>query len=191
MALTRKMLKAMGIDDEKIDQIIEEHVEVTDALKSQRDAATGERDQLKKKLDDAAEEGGQEWKAKYEAERKAFEAYKADAEAEKGAAKVRALYRSELEGLGITGSRADAVLRATDLSKVEVEDGKLKDPEAVRKAIESEWAEFIPQKRTQGAGVANPPAGGGDAKTMDEIAKMKNPRERQAEIAKLLESEGE
>lgn len=191
MALTRKMLKAMGIEDEKIDQIIEEHVEVTDALKSQRDAATGERDQLKKKLGDAAEEGGQEWKAKYEAERKAFEAYKADAEAEKGAAKVRALYRSELEGLGITGSRADAVLRVTDLSKVEVEGGKLKDPEAVRKAIESEWAEFIPQKRTEGAGVANPPAGGEKAKSMDEIAEMKNPRERQAEIAKLLESEGE
>lgn len=191
MALTRKMLKAMGIEDEKIDQIIEEHVEVTDALKSQRDASIGERDQLKKKLDGAAEEGGQEWKEKYEAERKAFAAYKAEAEAEKGAAEVRALYRSELEGLGITGSRADAVLRVTDLSQVEVEGGKLKDPEAVRKAIESEWAEFVPRKRTEGAGVANPPAGGEKAKTMGEIAEMKNPRERQAEIAKLLESEGE
>ena len=191
MALTRKMLKSMGIDEEKIDQIIEEHVEVTDALKGKLDAATGERDRLKKELDGAAEEGGKEWKDRYEAERKAFAAYKAEAEAEKGAAQVRALYRSELEGLGITGARADAVLKVTDLSKVETEGGKLKDPEAVRKAIESEWAEFIPQKRTEGAGVANPPAGGGKAKTMGEIAEMKNPRERQAEIAKLLESEGE
>ena len=31
------MLKAMGIEDEKIDQIIEEHAESVDALKAQRD----------------------------------------------------------------------------------------------------------------------------------------------------------
>ena len=37
MALTRKMLKAMGIEDEKIDQIIEAHTETVDALKEERD----------------------------------------------------------------------------------------------------------------------------------------------------------
>ena len=42
MALTRKMLKAMGIEDEKIDQIIEAHTETTDALKQQRDEAKAE-----------------------------------------------------------------------------------------------------------------------------------------------------
>ena len=34
MALTRKMLKAMGIEDDKIDQIIEAHTETVDGLKS-------------------------------------------------------------------------------------------------------------------------------------------------------------
>ena len=37
MALSRKMLRAMGIEDEKIDQIIEAHTESIDALKEQRD----------------------------------------------------------------------------------------------------------------------------------------------------------
>ena len=37
MSLTRKMLKAMGIEEEKIDQIIEAHTESIDALKEQRD----------------------------------------------------------------------------------------------------------------------------------------------------------
>lgn len=37
MALTRKMLKAMGIEDEKIDQIIEEHAESVNALKAKLD----------------------------------------------------------------------------------------------------------------------------------------------------------
>ena len=31
------MLKAMGIEDEKVEQIIEEHVESVDALKAERD----------------------------------------------------------------------------------------------------------------------------------------------------------
>lgn len=37
MALTRKMLKAMGIEDEKIDQIIDEHAESVNALKAKLD----------------------------------------------------------------------------------------------------------------------------------------------------------
>lgn len=35
MALTRKMLKAMGIEDEKIDQIIDAHTETVEGLKDQ------------------------------------------------------------------------------------------------------------------------------------------------------------
>lgn len=35
MSLTRKMLRAMGIEDDKADQIIEAHAETVDALKQQ------------------------------------------------------------------------------------------------------------------------------------------------------------
>ena len=38
MSLTRKMLKAMGIEEEKIDQIIEAHSETVDSLKAVRDS---------------------------------------------------------------------------------------------------------------------------------------------------------
>ncbi|WP_154515872.1 MULTISPECIES: hypothetical protein [unclassified Collinsella] len=51
MALTRKMLKAMGIEDEKIDQIIEEHAESANALTTQSDEfkeAAGKADDHKK-----------------------------------------------------------------------------------------------------------------------------------------------
>ena len=37
MPLTRKALKAMGVDEEKIEQIIDLHTETTDALKAERD----------------------------------------------------------------------------------------------------------------------------------------------------------
>ena len=51
MALTRRMLKAMGIEDEKIDQIIEEHAESVNALTTQSDEfkeAAGKADDHKK-----------------------------------------------------------------------------------------------------------------------------------------------
>ena len=38
MGFSRKMLKAMNIEDEKIDQIIDAHSETVDALKADRDA---------------------------------------------------------------------------------------------------------------------------------------------------------
>ena len=56
MALTRKMLKAMGIEEEKIDEIIEAHTEVVDSLKKERDTYKEDADKLtdvQKKLDDA------------------------------------------------------------------------------------------------------------------------------------------
>ena len=48
------MLKAMGIEDEKIDQIIDEHAESVNALKAQRDEfkeAADKADGYKKELD--------------------------------------------------------------------------------------------------------------------------------------------
>jgi len=86
MALTRKMLKAMGIEDEKADEIIEAHAETVSALKQQRDEAQAradEADKLRKELDEAkagaAEDGG--WKAKFDAERKAFDEFRQATEA--------------------------------------------------------------------------------------------------------------
>ena len=54
MALTRKMLKAMSIEDEQIEQIIEAHAESTDALKASRDEYKAEAEkipELQKEID--------------------------------------------------------------------------------------------------------------------------------------------
>lgn len=171
MALTRKMLRAIGIEDEKIEQIIEEHAETVDALKKQRDEAkgqAGEADELRKQLEGAQKqlEGMQDdgYKAKYEELKGEFDGYKADVEAEKAQATARSLFKAQVEKLGITGSRADSIVRATDLGAFEVEDGAYKDPKAVEEAIKNDWGDFIPKVTTEGARVAHPPAqGGGNA----------------------------
>ena len=46
MALTRKYLKALGIEDEKIEQIIEAHTETVDGLKNERDGFKASADKL-------------------------------------------------------------------------------------------------------------------------------------------------
>ena len=46
MSLTRKFLKAMGIEDEKVDQIIEAHSETVDALKEERDGYKADAEKL-------------------------------------------------------------------------------------------------------------------------------------------------
>lgn len=48
MALTRKLLRSMGIEDEKIDQIIDAHTETVNALKDERDGLKDAADRLKK-----------------------------------------------------------------------------------------------------------------------------------------------
>lgn len=171
MALTRKMLKAMGIEDEKIEQIIDEHAESVDALKKQRDEAREQAEgaaELKKQLEDAQKrlEAVQDdgYKAKYDKLKDEFDGYKADVEAEKAQATAKSLFKAQVEALGITGSRADSIVRATDLGAFEVKDGAYTDPESVKAAIQKDWADFIPKVTTEGAFVAHPPAqGGGEA----------------------------
>lgn len=176
MALTRKMLKAMGIEDEKIEQIIEEHAESTDALKQQRDEArakAAEADNLRRQLEEAKASGGDNWQAKYEAEHEAFDAFRGKVRAESEEREKRGLYRDLLAKAGVDPRRIDSVLRVADLSKVEVKDGAIQGAEALEQAVRSDWADFIVTKTTEGAPVATPPkVGSSSAVTAEQFARM-------------------
>lgn len=171
MALTRKMLRAMGIEDEKADEIIEAHAETVDALKQKAaDAGRGgeeaeglrkQVEQLKADLAKAQEKGDPDgFKSKYEEEHKAFEDYKAQVAAKDADRTKRSLYRKLLAKAGVDPKRLDAVMRVADLSKVEVKDGAIQGADELEKGIKSDWADFIPTTSTQGADPATPPKGG-------------------------------
>lgn len=168
MALTRKMLKAMGIEDEKIDQIIEEHAESVDALKAQRDElkdAADKADGYKKELDalKAKGEGAGEYEEKYKAAVKNLEDYKAKVEGEKAAAEKRSLYRKLLKSAGVDPKRIETVLKVSDLENVTVKDGAIEGADKLTEGIKADWADFIAVKTTQGATVPNPPKSTGGA----------------------------
>ena len=192
MALTRKMLKAMGIEDEKIDQIIEEHTESTDALKQQRDewkAKAGAKPATDPKPKDPEPVDG--YKAKYDAEKKAFEDYKASIAAEKAEADKRAKYRELIVKAGVDSKRVDSVLKVSDLSEIKVKDGAIEGADDLVESIKEGWADFIPTTQKVGANAPNPPKNDGGAKKLEDITKMQDPVARQEALAKYIEAQNE
>lgn len=191
MAFTRKMLKAMGIEEEKIDQIIDAHSETVDALKADRDAYKEDAAKLaavQKELDALKAKGDDGYKAKYEAEKAAHDALKADiAVKETKKAKTDA-YRELLKGANIDEKRIATILRAEapTIDKIELDaDGKIKNAEQYTESIKSDWADFIVTQSAKGTNTATPPANGGTAttKTKEDILKIKDAGERQKAIA--------
>lgn len=146
------MLKAMGIEDEKIDQIIDEHAESVNALKAQRDEfkeAAGKADGYKKELD------------ALKAKCKELDDYKAEVAGEKAATEKRSLYRELLKSAGVDPKRIDTVLKVSDLEGVTVKDGAIEDADKLTEGIKADWADFIATTTVKGADVAHAPKGEG------------------------------
>ena len=188
MALTRKFLKAMGIEDEKIDQIIEEHVTVTDALKKERDEARADADELpkvRKELDDLKAAGDGGLKEKYEAAQKTIDEYqKKDARSAKENA-----YRAILKEAGIRDKYIDTVIRADSaaIDALSLTDGKAEKSDEIMAGVKKNWADFIGTAESRPGDVETPPAGnGGGAVTKDSILAIKDPTARRAAIAQNL-----
>lgn len=195
MALTRKMLSAMGIDDEKQDEIINAHIEVVNALKEERDnykSDSKKAEKLQKELDDLQEsmKNGERspYKVKYEAKveeydnlKKEYDDYKNSVSAKELEVKKSSAYKELLKGAGVSEKRIDSIIKITDLNKVELDDeGNLKDAENLTNNIKSEWADFIVTESKQGASVSNPPSNtGGTKKSKEEIMAIKDTAERQ------------
>lgn len=189
MAFTRKFLAALGIEPDKIDEIITAHTEVTDALKAERDRYKADAEKLpgvQKELD--ALKGGDGDKGgsdELEELRKQLKQVKAEYEAKEVERKTREAYSALLREVGIPEKRVAAVLRASDLSGVKLgDDGKITDAEERKKAIAAEWSDFIPTEAERGVNTANPPSNtGGGKKSREEILAIKDTQARQKAIA--------
>lgn len=194
MALTRKFLAAMGIDGDKVDEIIAAHAETVDALKEERDRYKADAEKLptvQKELDDqkkAAEgdDGKNPFETKYTELKQEFDDYKADVAAKEETAKKERAYRELLKEAGVSEKRIDTVLRVSDLGSIELDaDGKIKGHDEMTKRVKTEWADFIVTESTQGAKTSTPPAGasGKTYATKEDIMKIKDDHERQVAIA--------
>ena len=173
MALTRKLLKGMGLTDEQVDTIIEAHTDTVDGLKKDIDKYKGDAEKLpgvQKELNDLKAAGDGGYKEKYENEKKAFEDFKqAQTEKETKQAKITA-YTAFLKSVGVSEKRIPSIIKVTDLNTVELEGNAVKDADKLTESVKTEWADFIETPNTSGANTNNPPAnnpnGGEDPSTM-------------------------
>lgn len=129
MALTRRMLTAMGIEAEKIDQIIEAHAETTEGLKKQAEELREQASKvpsLEKEIEDMrAAQPKEDWQAKYDELQKEFDGYKANVQAEQAEQEKARLYRSMLRESGVDEKRIDSIMKVTDLSGISVAEARL------------------------------------------------------------------
>lgn len=174
MALTRSMLKGMGLTDEQVSAIIDAHTETVDGLKKERDAYKADADKYastKKELDDLRS-GTDDWKGKYESEHKAYEEYKKGVTEKERMSTIRDAYKKLLLAQNVGEKHIDSILRVTDLSKMKLaEDGTLEGQEKLVETIRSDWSGFIQTRTEKGTDVETPPKGSGTKPTKAEIYK--------------------
>lgn len=180
MAITRKLLKGMGLTEEQQDTIIEAHTDTVNGLKADIDRYKADAEKLpavQKELDDLKGKGDDGYKAKYDAEHKAFETYKKTVDAEKTTAAKEKAVEAVLKKIGVSEKRlqsvaklakADGLLDALELD----DDGAVKEADKLEKSLKDSYSEYITTTSTKGADTATPPANSGGAKlTMADIYK--------------------
>lgn len=209
MALTRRFLAALGIEAEKIDEIIAAHTESTEALKAQiaeGKAETGKLAEVQAQLDKATKDletanaalstaEKDNYKGKYEALTAELETLKTETAAKETATAKKAALTEQLKSAGYSDRATRLILRNGFADSVELDgDGKATNLDDVIKTIQSDadFSGFTPKVKETEHEPQNPPAnsGGKKAITWEDIDKITDTEQRQAVIAQNMESLG-
>ena len=166
MPLTRKFLTALGIEPDKVDEIINQHVEVTESLKADLNKYKTEAEKLPTVQKELSELKAQMEKHKgedYEALKQQFENYKNQVAKENTQRAKEKAYRALLADANLSDKGIEKAIKYASWDKIELEeDGKVKDAKEHIKAAKDEWAEYVVQSGAKGAETKNPPSGGGE-----------------------------
>ena len=168
MALTRKLLKGMGLTDEQVDTIIEAHTDTVDGLKADVSKYKTDAEKLsdvQKELDGLKAKGDDGWKEKHDKLKAEFDNYKNDVEAKETHNKKVEAYKAILKDANLSEKGIEKAIKYAEWDKIELgEDGKLKGANDHIKAAREEWAEYVTTTTTTGAKTSTPPANNGGAK---------------------------
>ena len=165
MALTRKFLEALGIEQAKIDEIISAHTEVTDSLKADRDSykeKAEKYDQTKTELDKAKSEldkvSKDEYKTKYESLEAEFNKYKTDIAEKEVKGRKEEAYKKMLKEIGVNEKSIDAILKVKDLNTIKLDDkGGIVDVDTLKESEKKDWEGFIIKSEVGGQDPSTPP----------------------------------
>lgn len=177
MALTRKLLKGMGLTDEQVETIIEAHTDTVDGLKADAAKYKADADALPKvqrELDTLKAAGDGGWQEKYEKVKKDLDDYKAEVSTKEAKAAKEKAVRAYYESKGITGKSLDIAIRGSgaEIDALEMDGDKIKDTSALDELVNGTFSGLVSTTTTKGADTATPPTTtGGGGITKAEIYK--------------------
>lgn len=189
MALTRKFLSALGIEADKVDEIIDAHMDTVNALKEERDdykkkaekadADSEELENVKaelQELKDAKGTSDSQWEEKYNAIKDEFDTYKHDVEEKATKQSKIDAYKKLLKDANVSDKRIDSIVKLSgdSIDKLEFnDDGTVKDADKVTESIKTEWSDFVVTTKEAGASTATPPKNAtGSPKSESRAAKL-------------------
>lgn len=189
MGLTRSMLKGMGLNDEQIGAVIEEHVNVVDSLKQERDKLKDKIESLEEIKDENAKlktelKEKNDYQKKYEELNAEYVDFKKTLEAKDKVTKIKKSYADLLRKNNIADKYIDKILKVTNFDKLELDEkGNLKNENEINENIKSEWDTFITTTKTSGIDVKTPPITTSSSLTKEDILNIKDTSKRQQAIA--------
>lgn len=166
MALTRNFLKSMGLTDEQVNAVIENHTETVEGLKKERDGYKAAAEKVEELTNQLAE-ANQKIEASGDAAKvqKDFDEYKAAVEAEKTEANKRSAMDVLLKDkVGIARDSARKLI--LDAMKLETynlgKDGQFEDADGIVADMKERHAEWIGEAEIKGIDTIAPPTGKND-----------------------------
>lgn len=188
MGLTRSMLKGMGLTDEQIGAIIEEHINVVDGLKTEREKLKDKIDsleELKEENKSLKEEikSKDDYQSKFEKLDAEYNDFKKSLEEKNKVTQIKNSYAELLKKNNIADKYIDKILKVTNFDNLELDkNGKLKNENDINKSIQEEWDTFITTTKVSGIDVKTPPTTSSSSLTKEEILNIKDTSKRQKAI---------
>ena len=167
MALTRKLLKDMQLEDEKIEQIIAAHVATIEALKAERDAALTENEELHAQVEQlsTASQSAAEVQA-------AFDAYRTQIETEKRLTARQQALTAALTEAGANPQALPLLLDAITLPEEAWQDNALTNPAEALYPWRTKYAALFQVKSPLPVTRVAPPIHSGGLLTPADVKRM-------------------
>lgn len=205
MAFKRADLAGLGIEADKIQILIDWHMETVKGLQAKIDENKDNSDELTKvkaELEQAKNDlktandkiaayEKDDYKTKYESEKAAREKLESDNANRETFAKKEKAFKSLLKDKQYSEEAAKLIIgKGGYTDKIELDGkGNIKNADSILGDVQSDFAMFTPKENNQSSNPANPPAniGGKISKTAEEIMNIKDTEARQLAMAQNAE----
>ena len=161
MGLTRKFLAALGIDNEKADEIINAHVETLTPIKEERDLYKADSEKLadiQKQYDELkANSSNDDLQKRYDDIKKELDDYKATIEAEKVKDKKAQAVKSLLKEINIGNKWVDRIVKFTNFDDLELDGDNLKNADGLKERYAKDYSDCVVKTQTEGVNTVTPP----------------------------------